>query len=103
MLVMEQNQKSAIKFYDNGPYCYKFADILKDNNKLYWIKIAPWEKVRTFWIKVVELTEYLGQYKAYDGILRYMFGDDINHSSSCTASIQHSTASWYNLDPLNIF
>ena len=41
MLVMEQNQKSAIKFYDNGPYCYKFADILKDNNKLYWIKIAP--------------------------------------------------------------
>lgn len=78
MLVMEQNQKSAIKFYDNGPYCYKFADILKDNNKLYWIKIAPWETVRTFWIKVVELTEYLGQYKAYDGILRYMFGDDIN-------------------------
>ena len=50
----------------------------------------PWEELRKFWLKVIELTKYAGTYKAYTGILTYMFGEqiEIEFSSKTTDSIE---------------
>lgn len=81
---------STIQFYNNGQYVYKFSDILKEQGKLYIIDIMPWEELRKFWLKVIELTKYAGTYKAYTGILTYMFGEqiEVEFSSKTTDSIE---------------
>lgn len=86
----DSTKNSTIKFYNNGQYVYKYADILKEEEKLYIIDIMPWEELRKFWLKVIELTKYAGTYKAYTEILTYMFGEqiEIEFSSRTTDSIE---------------
>lgn len=88
--VNNSSKESTVKFYNNGQYVYKFADILKEENKLYIINVLPWEELRKFWLKVVELTRYAGTYKAYTEILSYMFGSqiEVEFSSRVTDKIE---------------
>ena len=88
--VNNSTKDSSIKFYNNGQYVYKFADILKEQGKLYIIDIMPREELRKFWLKVIELTTYAGTYKAYKEILTYMFGEqiEVEFSSKTTDSIE---------------
>lgn len=81
-------KNSVVRFYHNGAYIYKYADILKEEEKLYIIEVMPWEELRKVWLKVLELTRYSGTYKAYTEILYYLFGSGINiNFSSRTTDI----------------
>ena len=100
----EESHQAMIKFFHQGQYVYKYLDLLKEIDKLYVIEVAPWEELRKFWLKVIELTKYIGEYRAYTEILKYMFGDqiEISFSSRTTDDIEekelrHAGNLWINI------
>lgn len=71
------NFQANEQFIQQAKYIYKFADLLKDNDVIPYIKGLKWEDMRKIWIKVIELIPYIGTYTGYTEILKYIFGENV--------------------------
>lgn len=96
----KNSYQALIDYYNNGIYCYKFADVLKDAGVMDWLHFADWNTVRKVWIKMLELTPYLGTYRGYDEMLRYIFGEDVEITyNSRTTEVAYNEQ----LDPVDYY
>lgn len=73
---LKESQANLVKFYDTGPFVYKFADILKDTGSLTWINFAPWDTVRKVWMKILDLSNKVGNYEAYTEIFKLLLNKE---------------------------
>lgn len=77
VMAFHNNFQANEQFIQQAKYIYKFADLLKDNDVIPYIKGLKWEDMRKIWIKVIELIPYIGTYTGYTEILKYIFGENV--------------------------